>query len=197
MRRCWKNVLTIPLVAAAVLAGCEAADTGSITAPAESRSGLLGLLGSSTSRFTLVDDPLVPGITSSLSSSALIGLDGGTVTLLGHTLAVPAGAVPQPTLFTLTVLPTGYVEVDLTATVSSVLGLVLNVGSEGFLKPVPVTLTYSRATNIDAPGELQIVHLRGLLGYRDMMPLPSRVDLRNQTVTADLEHFSRYSIAMP
>lgn len=198
MRRYWKNLLFVPLIVAGVLAGCETTDSASITAPSEQPAEILGLLGGGTSSgYTLLRDPLLPGLVNSISTSALIDLNGGSITLLGHTLTVPAGAVSKPTLFTLTVLPTGYVEVNLTATLSSVLGLVLNVGEDGFDKPVPVTLSYARATNVKDPSKLTIVHLKGLLGYRQIEAVPSRVDTAGKTVTADLEHFSRYSIAMP
>ena len=45
----------------------------------------------------------------------LLGSDGGILALLGHILEVPAGAVSEPTLFSMTVLQNGYVEVELTA----------------------------------------------------------------------------------
>ena len=142
-------------------------------------------------------DPLLPGILQAVSTNGIIGVNGGEITLLGHTLTVPAGAVSHPTVFTLTVLPTGYVEVNLTATLTSVLGLVLNVGGDGFLEPVPVSLSYARATNVTDPSKLTIVHVPGLLGYRNMEPVPSQVDTVHKTVHANLEHFSRYSLAMP
>lgn len=196
MRRFWKQLFLVPALVVAVLAGCEVADRTplEVTAP---QPLLGGLLGGNQASYTLVKDPLLPGILQAVSTNALIGVQGGQITLLGHTLTVPAGAVSQPTIFTLTVLPTGYVEVNLTATLTSVLGLVLNVGDDGFLRPVPVTLSYARATNVTDPSKLTVVHLGGLLGYKNIQPVPSTVDPASKTVTADLEHFSRYSLAMP
>src|SRR5690606_21121475 len=104
-------------------------------------------------------------------------------------LTVPLGAVSQPTLFVLTVLPTGNVEVYLLGTRSTLLGL-LNIGSLGFSEPVPVTLTYSRSTNVTDPSKLFVLRAKGLFGQPQ--PLPSTVDTVTQTVTADLDHFSRY-----
>jgi len=197
MHRFWKQFLVVPFLAVAVLAGCEAADRTplEVTAPQPILGGLLG--GNQVAGYTLVKDPLVPGLLQAVSTNALIGVEGGQITLLGHTLTVPAGAVSQPSIFTLTVLPTGYVEVNLTATLTSVLGLVLNLGEQGFLKPVPVTLSYARATNVTDPSELTIVHAKGLLGYRYLEPVPSTVDTVTETVTAELEHFSRYLLAYP
>src|SRR5690606_11105780 len=112
-------------------------------------------------------------------------------------LLVPPGAVSQPTLFSLVVLPTGYVEVELGAVVNSLLGLVFDVGEQGFLKPVPVTLSYSGATNVSDPSGLQIARVNSLLGYRNLEALPSTVDPQAQTVTAHLDHFSRYLLVRP
>ena len=197
MRRMWKQLLFVPVLFVTVLAGCEAADRSplDVTAPQPFLGGLLG--GSGASGYTLVEDPLLPGILQAVSTNGVIGLNGGQLSLLGHTLTVPAGAVSQPTVFTLTVLPTGYVEVNLTATLTSVLGLVLNVGEQGFAKPVPITLSYARATNVTDPSELTVVHVGGLLGYRNIQAVTSQVDTTSQTVTAELEHFSRYSLAIP
>lgn len=197
MRRFCKQLCLVPVLVLALLAGCETPDRSplDVTAPQPILGGLLG--GSQTSGYTLVKDPLVPGIVQAVSTGSLIGVDGGQISLLGHTLTVPPGAVSRPTIFTLTVLPTGYVEVNLTATLTSVLGLVLNVGEQGFLKPVPVTLSYARATNVSNPSRLTVVHAGGLLGYRSLEPVPSTVDTAKKTVTADLEHFSRYLLAMP
>jgi len=196
MRNAWKRLLFVPLLLAAALTGCDAPNRPSLY-PSQPEPLLGSLLGGTTAQYTLVREPLLSPVSQILSTSGLIGINGGSITLLGHTLTVPSGAVTQPTLFVLSILPTGYVEVELEASVSSLLGTVLNVGGQGFLKPVPVTLTYSRATNVSDPRKLKIVHLKGLLGYKEMVVLPTRVDLEKKTVTADLEHFSRYAIAIP
>lgn len=182
------------LLVVASFAACDTQDQS--PSPTGPDQLLGGLLGGGSARYTLVRDPILSGVPS-LQLSEVIGVSGGTISLLGHTLTVPPGAVNQPSVFTLLVLPTGYVEVDLTATVSGLLGNLLNIGAQGFSTPVPVTLSYSRATNVKNPEDLTVVYLPGLLGYRNIQPVPSQVDTVNKTVTAELRHFSRYALAFP
>lgn len=195
MRRLWQSFLFVPVVVGLAIAGCERVDDPTRATPASPQQQL-GLL-SSTQGYTPVEDPLVPGLTQSLSTGTLIGVEGGDISVLGHSLVVPAGAVSQPTLFSITVLPTGYVEVDLSATVTTSQGEVVDVGSKGFAKPVPVTLTYSRATNVSEPRKLTILRINSLVGYHEYEVMPSRVDSAAQTVTTELDHFSRYIVAYP
>lgn len=187
---------SLPRLLAALLvfvsvAGCDRADSGqSPTGPQQ----LLGL--NSLSGYTIANDPIVPRLLDQpLSIAAWVGKEGGTLTILGHTLTVPAGSVLQPTLFTMQVLPSGQVELHFTALAESLLGRILNVGTQGFEKPVVVTLTYERSTNISDPTKLIVLREKGLFGRPE--PLPSRVDLENKTVTARLDHFSRYFVALP
>lgn len=195
MRRLWKSLLLLPVLVGLAFAGCESASERSGQMPTEPQQ-LLGLLGAPQG-YTPLKDPLLPGITKSLSTGTLIGVDGGQVSLLGHTVVVPAGAVSTPTLFTITVLPTGYVEVDLSATISSALGTVLDVGGKGFLKPVPVQLTYSRATNVGDPTRLRVLRINSLVGYGKFEVMKTEVDADSKTVSTSLDHFSRYIVAFP
>ncbi len=189
--------LLLPLLVLLVLVGCrqEPVERQVPTAPSE-------VIFSSPSGYDLVQDPLVRQLLATRPSiSALIGVNGGSLELLGHRLEVPRGAVSIPTLFTMTVLPL-YVEVDLraAATTSGLLGRVINVGSQGFQKPIPVTLTYSRttfATNPPGVERLSILRVTSVLGYSRYEPLPSVVDTVARTVTAELDHFSRYTMASP
>lgn len=123
--------------------------------------------------------------------SAIIGIAGGTLTLGGHHLIVPRGAVSVPTLFTLSLPLDPYVNVDLLATVQTLFGI-LNIGERGFKVPVMLGLTYSRATNVSDPSRLFIVYVpnRGAV-----QRLPSEVDEKSKTVWAPLPHFSKYCMA--
>jgi hypothetical protein len=87
------------------------------------------------------------------------------------------------------------VEVHLTATLTDLLRGILNIGARGFPEPVTVKLTYSRSTNVKDPSKLIILRAKGPDGLPQA--LPSTVDTVNKTVTADLDHFSRYFIAFP
>jgi hypothetical protein len=201
MIRNLRKLALVPVLLLAVTACEKAADPIAAVAPSAEIDPLLGGLlgGSQPSGWVLVNDPILSlsGITSSVSSGQLIGFGGGSISLLGHTLIVPAGAVTKPTLFTMIVLPTGKVEVDLLATVSTLLG-VLDIGSTGFAKPVPVSFTYSRSTNVGthAP-QIKVLRIKSLLGYGSYEVMPSTVDTTNKKVSTALDHFSRYTLAYP
>ena len=198
MPRSLKKLALLPILLLAVTA-CDPTDGGQAlpTSPG-SPDPLLGALlgGNNVQGYTLVNDPLLPGITQALSTGSLIGFSGGSISLLGHTVTVPLGAVTQPTLFSIIVLPTGYVEVDLTATLNTLLGP-FDVGSRGFKKLVPVSLTYARATNVTNPGTLKVLRVTSLLGYGSYEVMPTTVNQTAKTANTQLDHFSRYTLAMP
>lgn len=183
-----------PALLLLALAGCEGAGSPVATL---SPGSAASLLGATESGYTLVNDPLLPGVTSAFSTSALLGYSGGTLELLDHSLTVPRGALAKDALFTLTVLPTGYVEVDLLATVTTLTG-VEDVGSKGFLKPVTVRLSYERATNVKDPSKLKVLRIKSLLGYTNYEVLqPLRIDAKKKVVVVELDHFSRYTLGYP
>ena len=128
---------------------------------------------------------------TALSASKLIGLLGGNVSLAGHTVTVPFGAVLQSTLFTLQRVDNGYIEVEATALVTDLLGNVLDVGALGFRRDVTLTLSYARATNVTDPSRLKIIRLNPN-GRHEVMP--STVNTSSMTVRARLDHFSRYAM---
>lgn len=198
MRRLVSKLCLIPILTLFVAVACDPGNPTAVELESSQPDPLLGSVGDGDPLvgYTLLKDPLLPENTS-LSESKLIAQGGGSVTVLGHTLTVPIGAVSQPTLFTVEVLPTGYVEVDLKATTASLLHGLIDVGSNGFDKPVQVSLTYSRATNVDQASQLQVLHLHGMTGYTTYTVLPSQVNTVSKTVSAELDHFSRYTLAYP
>lgn len=139
--------------------------------------------------FKVITESVIPPIDT--KASALIGLNGGSVTLMGHTLVVPAGAVSVPTLFTMVALPTPEIDVDLSATVTGLLGGVVDVGIFGFKKPVTLSLTYSRANNVANASKLFIGYFPG---DGTIEPIKSSVDTSKKTVSAKLDHFSKYGM---
>lgn len=151
--------------------------------------------------YTLIQEP-VPTQPKSLfgwliqtveaTIALLLGSDGGVLTLLGHILDVPAGAVSEPTLFSMTVIQNGYVEVELTATPKSLLNSLFfwrQAEEVQFKVPVELSLSYARATNVTDPSRLKIMRVNPD-GNHEI--LPSVVDPVSKTVTAELDHFSRY-----
>ena len=195
MLRNLKKLAFVPILLLAVTA-CDTAEMGP-TAPSTPDPLLGGLLGGNNVQgYTLVRDPLLPGILNAVSTGSLIGFNGGSISLLGHTVTVPVGAVTKPTLFSLIVLPTGYVEVDLTATLTSILGP-FDVGAAGFQKLVPVSLSYARGTNVSDPSQLKVLRIKSLLGYGNYEVMPTTVNTTTKTANTQLDHFSRYTLAMP
>lgn len=148
--------------------------------------------------YTLVQDRL-PTDLDDLSVSKLIGVDGGQISLAGHRLTVPEGAVDQPTLFTVTLVTNGYVEVDLSATVTDLLGNLVEVGTEEnpFNEPVTLTLNYNRSPNVeeDVEGDLIVLRMLGDTHDDPHEPLESEVDEEEGKVSTRLPHFTGYCVA--
>ena len=152
--------------------------------------------------YTLVQEPLLTNLLGTVdelltSVTRLLGFDGGTLELLGHRLVVPSGAVERPTTFTMSAVIRGNVHVELTAFAPGNSGL-MNVGEDGFDRPVRLDLTYERASNVSRRNEDDLVILRlnplGMEYLHEVMP--SEVDTRRDRVTTWLDHFSGYCMAM-
>jgi hypothetical protein len=121
-----------------------------------------------------------------------IGPEGGVIETAGHRLTVPAGAVEEPVVFRMRVVD-GAVEVDLTAT-GRQSKTENDVGAAGFDRPLGLELSYSEAAAVADPGQLVIVWVRD---DGTLVSLPSTVDRGARTVSAKLNHFSAYALAMP
>ena len=182
----WKSLLAYPLLAALALTSCDpggpVATLESPTVPSPTQS---------LSDYTPVSVPLLSDV---LQTVQLIGSGGGSLSLAGHTLTVPAGAVSAPTLFSMVQLPNGRIEVELLAVRTTPAGIV-DVGSGGFLgnETVGVTLSYDGATNVSDPSRLVV--LRVLEGG-SVEEIATTVDEGSETVYVELEHFSRYCMAI-
>ena len=197
MTRSWvtrAGLGTLAVLGLLAIANCNA-DTIAPVAP--STTGADALLsnsvnsGSKDAEYTFIQEhPLMP--LPPLSVSKTIGVDGGSLNVMGHSLVVPAGAVQQPTLFTMTLPRLGYVEVELHATVTDLLGRLIDLGANGFDRPVTLSMTYARATNVDDPRDLVILHK---LGNNKYEVIPSVLDQDAKRLRAELEHFSGYCMA--
>ena len=84
--------------------------------------------------FTLVSCPN----TVARTTQALIGPLGGTLSLAGTTIGIPSGALSAPTLITLTIPASPYMEIDVRA--NDLLSFVFN-------RPIGVRIDYSRCTD--------------------------------------------------
>ena len=145
-------------------------------------------------------DGLVPEWTKTRTNSAIIGPEGGSVYLDLHYLYVPAGAVRQPTKFTMSLHPDFRMGASLTATSATRDGVVTgsenDIGKLGFRKSVYLTFSYKYATDTPAnPGSnIKVVEV---LPDGKLIPQPTYVNTFFQTATGTLKHFSDYSLAWP
>lgn len=183
MRERWNPGRVAVLLLCLLPLGCEPGGPSSTLAPT---SPEIARSMSDDGSYQLVQGGIPTG---ELRASQLIDSGGGEVHLAGHALLVPEGAVEEPTLFSMAVVPGAYVEVELVALVGDV-----NVGESGFAdgRVVTLSLSYASATGLDDPERLTIVHRRD---DGQLEPLVSAVDRRARTVTTGLRHFSRYCLA--
>ncbi len=168
--------LGLPALAGALLLASCTPDGGAAgpTAPAEP-------VASTSFGATLLECP----ISETVSASAVIGPTGGSVSVAGHRLNVPLGAVKGLRTFTLTVPASNYLDVEIRAD-----------GHEHFQfdRPVAVTLDYSRCTrnNIEK-GDLRIFYIDPVT--KTILQDMGGVDDKGaRTVTTGTDHLSGYAI---
>lgn len=116
------------------------------------------------------------------SVSAEIDEDGGTVSLGFHRYIIPEDAIDEERFFTLAYASIGGVAVD------------CGPSPYYFERDVTLILSY-RHTNYDG-GDLDPsnLHIWYISPEGDYEQLPSTVDERARTVSAEVDHFSRYII---
>lgn len=125
-------------------------------------------------------------VSETRSTSATIDLLGGTVSLDGHSITLPEGAVLLPTQITLTAPASNYMEIDIRAN---------DLESFEFEQPVSVAVSYQRCTrsNLDK-ATLSAWHIdtttKALL--EDMGGVD---DKTARTVTFESGHLSGFAIA--
>lgn len=191
-----KYSAVLSLLAALLFISCEqmSGPTDVVDAPAVPQMDLLSGEdsddGESEEDLTLIEDQ-IPEDIDDLDVSKLIGPDGGQITLAGHTLTVPEGAVDQVTLFTMTVVTSGYVEVDLTAETE-----LLGIEVSEFEKPLTLSLTYARSPNVPEDlSRLGIYVMKGDSHKDGHEPLESTVDAEEKVVIAQTDHFTGFCLA--
>lgn len=122
----------------------------------------------------------------SATTSALVGLLGGTVQLGATSISIPSGALSVPTLIQVTVPASRFMEIDVTA-----------VGFTSFLfqKPVSVTVDYSRCNRGDIDqATLHVWHIDPVTKQllEDMGGSDDKVSRR---ITFTTGHLSGYAVA--
>jgi hypothetical protein len=118
-------------------------------------------------------------------TSGVIGIDGGTVSLGGTSIVLPALAVLSPTTIELTIPASPYMEIEITA----------NGGEHfNFLRSVLVTIDYSRCTNTPTWQSLSAWYIdsdtKALL--ERMLSVDNKL---TRTVSFSTLHLSGYALA--
>ena len=143
--------------------------------------------GSLSSRSENSGPSLVECPTSeSATSSALVGLLGGTVQVGATSISIPSGALSVPTIIQVTVPSSRYIEIDVTA-----------VGFTSFLfqKPVSVTIDYSRCSRGDVDQQtLHVWHIDPVTKQL-LDDMGGSDDKTTRRITFTTGHLSGYAVA--
>jgi hypothetical protein len=122
----------------------------------------------------------------SATTSALVGLLGGTVQLGTTSISIPSGALSVPTLIQVTVPASRFMEIDVTA-----------VGFTSFLfqKPVSVTIDYSRCSRGDIDqATLHVWHIDPVT--KELLEdMGGSDDKATRSITFTTGHLSGYAVA--
>ena len=128
---------------------------------------------------------LVCPSTDTFTASAVIGREGGSLSVGGATMTLPQRAVNRPTLFTMTVPASQYVEVEIVAE---------NRPHFNFDKRVSITLDYKRCGADADEKPLSAWHIDPA-SKRLIEQMPGRRDRRSNSVSFGTDHLSGYALA--
>ena len=120
------------------------------------------------------------------SGQAEIGPDGGTLTVGGHSLVVPAGAVHRAMTFTLSAPASSSLEIEISAG---------NQGHYKFRSPVTVRVDYSRCSDSVLPDGPLTAWWIDVASRSKKGEMPSTDDRAARTLTFTTDHLSGYAIA--
>ena len=124
------------------------------------------------------------------ATKAIIGRDGGTISVGGHTLEIPRGAVEENTVFVMEVVAGTSLVVDLSAYEADDGDRV-----DKFDRDLTLTLSYAGWVSDSDADELRNVYL-----FQDaehlLVPLESWLDMNERTVSSPIDHFSQYGMAI-
>jgi hypothetical protein len=171
------------VIGAGLLLGATSCMIGDGSASAPVAAPTTGPQRSATTSPTLLQCPSV----GTQSTTGVVGLLGGVLSLGGTKVEIPLGAVLEPTLFQIVVPESPYMEVELHA-----------VGLTTFLfqKPIHVTIDYSRCADdaIPADAQLQGVYIDGVT-KAVLQQMGGTDDRDARRITFSTGHFSGYAVA--
>ncbi len=165
----------LTLVLALGSAACDRA-----TAPTS--PNLAAPRASASGGYTLVPSSMQDSVTVSIVMGSL----GGTMSVNGHSLTVPAGALQQPTRFTMTTISGTAIRVSLSAQ-DAATGVPVTV----FPTPLRLGLSYASA-KVSNPSKLKVAWL---VDGSIVAVQPSELDKPHKQVVSSLYHFSDWGIA--
>ena len=182
-----RNVVALALAVATAI-GVSSCGDNHVTAPAAAptadapSSSLLGwLLGPWGRQPKLLACPS----SERQTTTATIGIDGGTIALGGTSVVLPASAVLSPTTIELTIPESPYMEVEITA----------NGGEHfNFLRTIAVTVDYSRcgSTPLLAPLSAWYIDSDSKALLERMLSVDNKL---TRSVTFVTSHLSGYALA--
>jgi hypothetical protein len=184
------------LVLAAGLAAC---DSNQLAAPTI-RPSYGQVCDESGNEYTLVEGHLTAQVNS---ASAWIDREGGWIHLPAaqtdghdskHSIYIPANAVSQKTLFTLSTIAGQYVGVELSAQVQDASGNWQDVSDKGLAEPASLVVSYKPASNVS--GSTSIVLLRGDGLHHVPTKATTYSESGRQFVVATLPRISKYVVGM-
>ncbi len=171
------SVLALGLLALGS-AACDRAGTPTAPAPGAARPGLIGDVGG----YTLVAAGTRQG---TASVKVVLGAGGGMLSVNGHTLTVPAGALAEPTRFTMTTVSGSSIRVALTAADAKTGAPVTE-----FPTPLRLSLSYANA-QVSNPSKLKVAWI---VNGEIVAVQRSDVDRLHRTVSSSLYHFSDWAV---
>lgn len=174
MYRTWKRILAavLPvLVSVFALSGCEPSTPTPLSGPSFNTTGTIKRVKKTIPVFSV---------------TAIVGSEGGTIGNSDFSLTIPAGAVDVPTVFAVTSLSSGYLELELTATAAGS-AITNDIGAAGFKVPLSFKLNYSGANNSTENLVMIWVRPDGVLE-----PVKSEVIKSLKLLKGELTHFSAY-----
>ncbi|HEV8151091.1 MAG TPA: hypothetical protein VGP61_12990 [Gemmatimonadales bacterium] len=115
------------------------------------------------------------------TSSAVVGRDGGTITVGPHSLVIPAKALNQDVL--------------ITASIAGDSANAIRFGPEGlqFKKPATLTMSFDNCGQWGQLRQLEIVYTDDQLKPKEIISSVS--DNRTKSIMGAITHFSQYAVA--
>jgi len=191
------RLLAVTLAAALLAVACDESGPSAVAPAARSvtSGGSAGALNATTHAASVggLLSAVLPAGSDSVSiyecsadsvahtSSAMIGIAGGTIAFGPHSLFIPPGSLLKPTTITATAAGDGHVSA------------VFQPEGLKFLVPAVLTMSYRQCATPPV-GTVSIVYLQGLLG-EILDILPAKLDAASGTVVAPVSHFSVYAVA--